>query len=386
MNVNTLLAEWSDLLIYSAIAVYAVAFIMYAFDLFGPGFVRGIGAQTGAEAGTRGARSGRASGAEAGREDARSSAAGASGDSARSAGAAAAADAGAGRSGASATAVLETAAAEGTGDGAEDAQASGGDGSAPVSERRLRRWARVGTALTVLAALLQLGAIVTRTAAVMRVPWSNLMEYALIASAFVAVGYIVLLFFKDVRYLGTMVTGAVLLTLGLCITVFYTPAAGIIPALDNYWIWIHVPIAILSTVLLSLSACMAAVQILKAWSEGRETVPGVLRFVRALPSSEDLERTSYRLAAVGFVTWTFTLLAGAFWAEIAWGRYWGWDAKEIWTFVVWVVYAAYLHARATRGWTATRVAVLNLIGVATILFNATIVNTYFDGLHSYAGV
>lgn len=358
MNVNTLLAEWSDLLIYSAIAVYAIAFIMYAFDLFGPGFVGQIRSE---EAGSRGS----AGAAEARAAEARSAERGA--DAHGAAGAASGA----------ATAVIDTAEA---GSGAGDA-----DGESP-SVRALRRWARVGTALTVIAVVLHLAAIVLRVAAVMRVPWSNLMEYALIASAFVAVGYVVLLLIRDVRFLGTLVTGAVLLTLGLCITVFYTPAAGIIPALDNYWIWIHVPIAILSTVLLSLSACMAVVQIVKAWSEGRETVPGPLRFVRALPSSTDLEKTSYRMAAVGFVTWTFTLVAGAFWAEIAWGRYWGWDAKEIWTFVVWVVYAAYLHARATRGWTATRVAVLNLIGVATIIFNATIVNTYFDGLHSYAGV
>ena len=114
--------------------------------------------------------------------------------------------------------------------------------------------------------------------------------------------------------------------------------------------------------------------------------PKWLRFLRRLPSSTDLERISYRIAAVGFITWTFTLIAGAIWAEVAWSRYWGWDSKEIWTFVVWVIYAAYLHARATRGWGPTKVAVLNLLGIASVIFNITVVNMYFNGLHSYSGL
>ena len=95
---------------------------------------------------------------------------------------------------------------------------------------------------------------------------------------------------------------------------------------------------------------------------------------------------SYRLAAVGFITWTFTLIAGAIWAEVAWGRPWGWDTKEIWTFVVWVIYAAYLHSRATRGWSQRAIAILNLVGFSTVLFNFAVVNIYFNGLHSYSGL
>ena len=80
------------------------------------------------------------------------------------------------------------------------------------------------------------------------------------------------------------------------------------------------------------------------------------------------------------------MIAGAIWAEAAWGRYWNWDTKEVWSFVIWVVYAAYLHARATRGWTGTRAAWLSIVGFLCIVFNYTIVNTYSPGLHSYAGL
>ncbi|GAA4514765.1 c-type cytochrome biogenesis protein CcsB [Brevibacterium yomogidense] len=359
MDVNVALAQWSNLLIYSAMAVYAVAFIIYAFDLFGPAFAGEI-PQAGSKARLK-------AGSDA-RSDARSKVS------------ASARRGGTGSS--TATAVLD-----GGSDGAGSDSAAGADAGSGAASKTpdLRRWARAGTALTVLAGLLHVAAIVTRTLAVMRVPWSNMMEYALIASAMVTVGYLVLLAVRDVRYLGTFVTFSVLLTLGLCITVFHTPAAQIIPALNNYWIWIHVPIAILSTVLLYLSAIIAIVQMLRSRSESKPW-RGPLRFINMLPRSKELEKISYRLAAVGFVTWTFTLVAGAFWAEIAWGRYWGWDSKEIWTFVVWVVYAAYLHARATRGWTANRVAVLNLVGIATVLFNFSVVNLYFNGLHAYSGV
>ena len=100
----------------------------------------------------------------------------------------------------------------------------------------------------------------------------------------------------------------------------------------------------------------------------------------------ELERTAYRLIAVSFPLWSFTLVAGAIWAERAWGRYWGWDPKEVWTFVIWVVYAAYLHARATRGWDGRRSAYLALAGFACILVNWGVVNVFFPGNHSYAGI
>ncbi len=112
--------------------------------------------------------------------------------------------------------------------------------------------------------------------------------------------------------------------------------------------------------------------------------PGV--FMDALPGSVELERTAFRLNAVAFVMWTFTLIAGAVWAQVAWNRYWNWDSKEVWTFVIWVVYAAYLHARATRGWDGKRAAWLSVLGFACMLFNYLVVNIFFPGLHSYAGV
>src|SRR5664280_2455749 len=106
----------------------------------------------------------------------------------------------------------------------------------------------------------------------------------------------------------------------------------------------------------------------------------------ALPPAVDLERTAYRLHAVAFPLWTFTVMAGAIWAEKAWGRYWGWDPKEVWSFVIWVVYAAYLHARSTRGWAGRRAAWFVLVGYGCVLANFTIVNLFFTGKHTYSGL
>jgi cytochrome c-type biogenesis protein CcsB len=108
------------------------------------------------------------------------------------------------------------------------------------------------------------------------------------------------------------------------------------------------------------------------------------RFLARVPSAGQLEQTSFQLHAVAFVLWTFTVVAGAIWAAEAWGRYWGWDPKEVWSFVIWVVYAAYLHARSTAGWAGPRSAWIAVLGFACLLFNFFGVNYLFVGNHSYA--
>jgi cytochrome c-type biogenesis protein CcsB len=126
------------------------------------------------------------------------------------------------------------------------------------------------------------------------------------------------------------------------------------------------------------------VQLLQARREARGGEG--LRFLSTLPNAERLENLAYRLILVGFVFWTFTLIAGAIWAERAWGRYWGWDTKEVWTFIIWTIFAGYIHARATRGWRGSRSAWLAIIGFVAVLFNFTVVNLFFKGLHAYSGL
>ena len=95
---------------------------------------------------------------------------------------------------------------------------------------------------------------------------------------------------------------------------------------------------------------------------------------------------AYRIHAFMFPLWTFSVIAGSIWAEAAWGRYWGWDPKETWAFITWVIYAAYLHARATIGWRGRKAAYVAIAGFIAIMFNYFIVNMFVQGLHSYSGL
>ncbi|WP_104116389.1 c-type cytochrome biogenesis protein CcsB [Arthrobacter sp. B1805] len=251
-----------------------------------------------------------------------------------------------------------------------------------------RGTARVAVSLTVLAAVIHGAAVVTRGVAAHRVPWGNMYEFCTTGAFLVAAIFLITLTRKDLRFVGSFVVGLVVIMLCAATVGFPTPVARLIPALQSYWLIVHVSIAVASSALFTITFAMSVLQLLQTSREAKLMAgkPDRARFLRLVPSALSLENLSYRLNAVAFVGWTFTLMAGAIWAEQAWGRYWGWDTKEVWTFVIWTVYAGYLHARATRGWTGTRAAWLSIVGYLCIVFNFTIVNIYFSGLHSYSGV
>ena len=243
---------------------------------------------------------------------------------------------------------------------------------------------RIGFALAVLGWLLHLGGTVTRGIAAERVPWANMFEFGLTATAVGMGTFLVVQFWKDVRFLGAYITGFTLLALGIVTVNFYVDVVPLPPALQSAWLVIHVLVAVLATGFFAIGAGLSVMQLLRHQREVRQSAG--LRFLDTLPGAAALESLAYRINVVGFVFWTFTLVAGAIWAERAWGRYWGWDTKEVWTFIIWVLFAGYIHARATRGWRGTRSAWLAIIGFSAVIFNYTIVNLYFQGLHSYSGL
>ena len=254
------------------------------------------------------------------------------------------------------------------------------------SERRAP--ARVAVALTILGALIHAAGVVTRALGAGRVPWGNMYEF-LTTGAFVAVAvFLLVLVRRDLRFLGTFVVGLAIIMLVAASVAYWTPVGHLVPALQSYWLIIHVSIAVLSSALFTLTFAMSALQLVQSHRQKTVAAGGAdkLGFMRLVPSALSLENLSYRINAIAFIGWTFTLMFGAIWAEKAWGRFWGWDTKEVWTFVIWVVYAGYLHARATRGWTGTRAAWLSIVGYLCVVFNFTIVNQFFNGLHSYSGL
>ncbi len=258
----------------------------------------------------------------------------------------------------------------------------------PSARQPRSRSLRIGFSLTVLGFLLHLGATILRGIGAERVPWANMYEFALTATCAIVLIFLLVQFFVDLRFLGTLVTGLTVLFLGLSKINFYVEIVPLQPALDSYWLVIHILVAVLAVGFLTLSFGLSVLQLLQTRRENRieDGEAGGMRFLVSLPTAVRLEDLAYRLAIIGFAFWTFTLIAGAIWAERAWSRYWGWDTKEVWTFVIWVLYAGFIHARATRGWRGTRSAWLSIIAYTAVIFNFTIVNVFFKGLHAYSGL
>jgi cytochrome c-type biogenesis protein CcsB len=248
---------------------------------------------------------------------------------------------------------------------------------------------RFAIAVTVLGWLLELGAIVSRGMSVHRLPWGNMYEFTLALTFTAVTAFLVLMTRQPARYLGVFVMTPVVLALGIAVLVLYVAPAPLVPALHSYWLAIHVTAAIIASGVFTV-ATAATVMFLIADRYATLTAAGKpVRFsalARIMPAPEVLDRTAYRAYAFAFPVWTFAVIAGAIWAEYAWGHYWQWDPKETWAFITWVVYAAYLHARATAGWRGREAAYIAMLGFATILFNFFIVNIFITGIHSYAGV
>ncbi|MGL4340062.1 MAG: c-type cytochrome biogenesis protein CcsB [Rhodoglobus sp.] len=246
------------------------------------------------------------------------------------------------------------------------------------------RYLRVAFAVTILAWLLHVGATILRGVAAGRVPWANMFEFSLTATAIIVAVFLVVQLWQDLRFLGSFVVGFSLLALGVATTNFYVDVVPLPPALQSLWLVIHVFVASLATGFFALGAALSVVQLVQARRAG---VPAAtLRFLDTMPDAERLENMAYRVIVIGFVFWSFTLIAGAVWAERAWGRYWGWDTKEVWTFIIWTLFAGYIHARVTQGWRGSRSAWLAIIGFSSVVFNFTIVNLFFKGLHAYSGL
>ncbi len=246
------------------------------------------------------------------------------------------------------------------------------------------RYLRAAFALTIVGWALHVGAAIFRGVAAGRVPWANMFEFTLTATAIIVGVFLLVQVWQDLRFLGSFVIGFALIALGIATTNFYVDVIPLPPALQSAWLVIHVFVASLGTGFFALGAALSIVQLLQARRAAGKAVG--LKFLDTLPGAVKLENLAYRLIVVGFVFWTFTLIAGAVWAERAWGRYWGWDTKEVWTFIIWTIFAGYIHARATRGWRGSRSASLAIIGFGAVVFNFTIVNLFFKGLHAYSGL
>jgi cytochrome c-type biogenesis protein CcsB len=277
-------------------------------------------------------------------------------------------------------------AAAGLGAGGAGSAADRAPGSAAAEgmlRTRIEMFGRVGIALTLIGFGLSVTGVVLRGLAADRAPWGNMFEFTTTAMVLIVGAYLIMVWRLGLRWLGLPVTLLATIGNGLAVTVFYVAVAPLVPALHSVWFLIHIVAAAISGAAFNVGGLLAILYLIKKRAEERGTVRGYLAW---LPASRRMDVLSYRFHAFAFPLWTFTVAAGAIWAEYAWGRYWGWDPKETWALVTWVIYACYLHARSTAGWRGTRAAVIAIVGLASFWFNFIGINLLVSGLHSYAGV
>ncbi len=302
------------------------------------------------------------------------------------------------------TVVAEAATATRTGaeSGAESGAVAGTDATTTVAapptedaESRRERLARIGLVLTTVGAGVQVTAVLSRGLAAGRVPWGNMYEFTMTATMMVVLGYLLLYRKFGLDWLSPIVTGFSVVVLMADVLLLYDPVTELRDALQSPWLVIHVISAITATGAFTLGGMASALYLVKdrrlrkqaeAGQESGTSEPGD-GYLDRIPGLEQLDRFAYRTTAFAFPVWTFAaLITGPIWAQAAWGRYWGWDPKEVWAFITWVVYAAYLHARATAGWKGRAAAIVALIGLATLWFNFVGINFFFGSgsQHSYA--
>ncbi|MBB5914419.1 cytochrome c-type biogenesis protein CcsB [Nocardia transvalensis] len=271
-----------------------------------------------------------------------------------------------------------------------------GGGDAPAAPGRIaesprsplpERLGNMAFSVLFVAIGLHLAAIVLRGFATHRFPLGNMYEFITMATAAAAVTGVVFMHERRYRSMWVFLLAPILILMFLAGQVLYADAAPVVPALKSYWLPIHVTVVSIGSGIFMLSGVASLLFLFRLRQpEGQESSNVLGAMARRLPDARALDRLAYKTTIVGFPLFGCGVILGAIWAESAWGRFWGWDPKETVSFIAWVVYAAYLHARATSGWRDTKAAWINVAGFVAMLFNLFIINIVVSGLHSYAGL
>ncbi|MGR8930069.1 MAG: c-type cytochrome biogenesis protein CcsB [Gammaproteobacteria bacterium] len=216
------------------------------------------------------------------------------------------------------------------------------------------------------------------------IPVSNLYEVFILFSIVTALLYLHYEQHYKTRSLGAFVLLVISAAIGFLLWyTFDRHAEGIqplVPALNSYWMKIHVPANFVGYGAFSLAAMIGLVFVLKSYTQ-RIDPNGLLS--NRLPELPLLDDLMYKAIALGFAFFTLATVLGALWAAEAWGGYWSWDPKETWALIVWLNYAAWLHMRLTKGWNGNPMAWWAIVGFFVTLFAFLGVNMFLSGLHSY---
>lgn len=249
-----------------------------------------------------------------------------------------------------------------------------------------RKWANMTQALIWFGIVLHVASFITRGLAAKRFPLGNLYEYILAMTAVVMVAAAIVVQRKNWHTIWPWLLAPMAIAMFLNSTVFHMHVAPVVPALQSYWLPVHVSSVSVGASIGIVSGIFALLYLLRMWQPRGEERGFFGAIAKPLPSAKTLDQITYKTAIITLPLFGIGIVFGAIWAEVAWGRPWGWDAKETVSMITWILYAAYLHARATAGWKNSKAAWINVFALAMTIFNMTYVNTVIAGLHSYAGL
>jgi ABC-type transport system involved in cytochrome c biogenesis permease subunit len=232
------------------------------------------------------------------------------------------------------------------------------------------KWSGTGFVLAAAGFALHTGALILRTVVSRHAPFTNMYE----SLSFLAWASVLALIVLDRKFRIPRVAPYVMLIAVGLVALASSPlmpkeATPLVPALQSYWLWLHVSVTLLGEAFFAV-AFVASLLYLRADTEEKKL---------------KMDAVAYRAVAVGFPLFTLGgLIFGMVWAYKAWGTYWSWDPKEVWSLITWIVFALYLHTRIVMGWKGKRSALISIIGFLAALFTYFGVNYLLSGLHSYA--
>lgn len=217
-------------------------------------------------------------------------------------------------------------------------------------------------------------------------PLSNLYESVVFFSWTIVLIYVLMDLRYRYRVIGAFVMPFALLGMAWAQLGLHTGIEPLVPALQSNWLLYHVITCFLGYAAFAVACGISIMYLIKANHDENSQKAGESSSILSMfPPTRVLDDLNYRAIMVGFPLLTLGIITGAAWANYAWGTYWSWDPKETWSLIVWFVYAAFLHARFTRGWVGRRAAWLSIIGFAATIFCYLGVNLFLSGLHSYGG-
>ncbi|MCF1765512.1 c-type cytochrome biogenesis protein CcsB [Corynebacterium argentoratense] len=254
-------------------------------------------------------------------------------------------------------------------------------GTKPTSARTADKLSNMTQSLVWLGIIIHAGSVILRGVATQRVPWGNLYEYISVTAVLAMTVAAVVLHRRDLRILWTWVLVPILILLFYGGTKLYVNAGPVVPALRSFWLPIHVSTVSIGAGFGLISSLASILYLLRS----RNPQGWLGRLVNPLPDAEKLDRLAYRAGIICVPVFGLGVALGAIWAESSWGRFWNWDPKETMSFVTWVLYAAYLHARATAGWRKAA-SWINVAAFTAMVFNLFFINLVANSLHSYAGL